>query len=181
MEYHEAANIARKNPGAVLTRDASGTFIVRLTNGVVIGSSGNAAVVDAVHREREEHLDELSRVQTDFAFREDQLRHKISDLNETITKLKGSVNAAKLDAHQLSQQLEMLRAENASLQTKLAKVSAEEWERIKESDRVIRESYVARRKAERSTVNCQCLGEVESCIRCFGAGKYSVDGFGNRI
>mgnify|MGYP006981487166 CR=1 FL=1 len=26
MEYHEAAEIARKNPGAVLTRDGSGSF-----------------------------------------------------------------------------------------------------------------------------------------------------------
>ncbi|NOT16668.1 MAG: hypothetical protein HOP20_01205 [Sulfuriferula sp.] len=174
MEYHEAADIARKNPGAVMTRDSSGTFIVRLTNGEVVGSSGNTAnVADAAHQEREAHLD--------FAFREDQLHHEIADLSETISKLKGAVSAAKLDAHQLSQQLETLRAENASLQSKLAKVSAEELERIKAADKVIREADSARRKSERRTVKCSCFGEVENCFRGYGAGEYTVDGFGNRV
>ena len=220
MKYHEAADIARKNPGAVLSRDASGTFIVRLSNGTMVGSSGNAAdVVDAVHKEREEPLDtswrektdredqlrhEIAdlkqtiarfesavpkkreeppvtsgREQTDFAIREDQLRHEIADLNQTITRLNGSAHAARLDADQFSQQLTTLQSENTSLQTTLAKVSASELERIKQADRVIRETTFARRKAERSTVKCACRGEVEKCSRCFGAGEYVVDGFGN--
>jgi chromosome segregation ATPase len=182
MEYYEAADIARKNPGAVMTRDASGTFIVRLTNGEVVGSFGNTAIAaDVAHRERKAHLDELSRIQTDFAFREEQLCHEISELDEEISKLKRAVSAEKLDSYQLSQQIETLQAENTSLQGKLAKVSAEEWERIMAADKVIREADIAHKKSELNTVKCSCCGSLENCTRCFGAGEYTIDGLGNRV
>ncbi len=174
MEYYEATDIAKKNPGAVVTRDASGTFIVRLTNGVVVSSSGNAADgVGVTHRESDERLG--------FLFREEQLLHEIANLNETITELKNSVSSKVVFAHELSQQLETLRAEKVSLQTQIAKVSSDEWERITEADKVVRETEVARRKEVRRTVKCPCLGEVENCVRCFGSGEYTVDGFGNRV
>jgi hypothetical protein len=38
-----------------------------------------------------------------------------------------------------------------------------------------------KRQAERHTVNCSCLGEVEDCIRCFGKGFYTADGLGNPV
>jgi hypothetical protein len=174
MEYHEATGIAKKNPGAVVTRDASGTFIVRFTSGVVISSSSNDVDSDGVsHRESDERLG--------YIFREDQLLHEIANLNEAISELKNSVSAKVLFTHQLSQQLETLRAENVLLQKKLSRVSSAEWERIKEADRLERETDVARRKEVRRTVKCSCLGLVENCSRCFGTGEYTVDGFGNRV
>lgn len=38
-----------------------------------------------------------------------------------------------------------------------------------------------KREAERHTVNCSCLGEVENCARCFGKGFYTADGSGNPV
>ena len=38
-----------------------------------------------------------------------------------------------------------------------------------------------KRQAERHTVKCSCLGEVEDCVRCFGKGFYTADGLGNPI
>lgn len=176
MEYFEAANIARQNPGSVITRDDSGIFIVRLANGaVVIGSSQYASgVTQGSVPQREKQLDELSRICDDYASREIQLEHEIAVLTETITTLRGSISQAKLEVNQLSREVK-------SLQSKLAKVSTAEWERIKECDILDRETDVARRKAERTTVKCSCGGAVENCNRCFGAGEYALDGCGNRV
>jgi hypothetical protein len=48
MEYHEAAEIARKNPGAVLTRDGSGSFIVRLLNRTMVSVADNNTAIDGL-------------------------------------------------------------------------------------------------------------------------------------
>lgn len=186
MEYFEAANIAKQNPGSVVTRDDSGSFIVCLAHGAVIGPSQYASdVLQASLRHREKQLDDLSRICDDYASREIQLKHEIAALTETITTYRGFISQAKLEINQLSLEVE-------SLQSKLAKVSTVEWERIKESDRLNREADLARRKAERTadfarrkaectTVKCSCGGAVENCNRCFGAGEYTVDGLGNPV
>jgi len=181
MEYHEAAEIARKNPGAVLTRDASGSFIVRLLNGNVVGAVDASAVMGGLLRERDAHLEELSQVHADFAAREEQLQAEIAALRMTCTKLQGAVSAAKCESVQLSQQIEALRTEKMALETRLSKVSDAEWERIREADRLQREAEAVQRKAERRVVQCACSGEVENCARCFGAGEYLVDGYGNQV
>ncbi len=34
---------------------------------------------------------------------------------------------------------------------------------------------------ERHEVSCSCRGVTESCGRCYGSGRYTVDGLGNRV
>lgn len=179
MDYHEAAEIARKNPGAVLTRDAFGSFVVRLLNGTVVGAEDGNTVMDGLLRERDALLEELSQVHADLAAREEQLQSEIAALRSTCAKLQGVVSAARCESLQLSQQLEALRTEKMALETRLSKVSDSEWERIREEDRLQREAEAVQRKAERRVVQCACSGEVENCARCFGAGEYVVDGYGN--
>lgn len=36
-------------------------------------------------------------------------------------------------------------------------------------------------KDQRLVVTCGCRGEVENCLRCFGSGSYTVDGYGNAV
>lgn len=181
MEYQEAAEIARNNPGAVLTRDASGFFIVRLLNGTVVGTVDDNTVMDGLLRERDAHFEELSQVHANFAAREEQLQAEIAGLRAKCMKLQGDVSAKKGESAQLSKQIEALRAEKMVLETKLSKVSDAEWERIREAERSQQESKVIQRKAERRVVRCACSGEVENCARCFGAGEYVVDGYGNQV
>ncbi len=181
MEFHDAAEIARKNPGAVLTRDASGSFVVRLPNGNVVGAADASALTDGLLRERDALRNELSRVHADFAAKEEQLQAEIAALRVTCTKLQGAVSAAKRESVQLSQQIEALRTDKLRLERRLSKVSDAEWERIREVDRVQREAEAVQRKAERRVVQCACSGQVENCARCFGAGEYLVDGYGNPV
>ena len=134
MDYHEAVvEIARRCPGAVLTRDASGSFIVRLINGTVVGAVDGCTMASGGLRQRHAHLEGLSQVLADFAAREAQLQAEIASLRATCTKLQGAVSAAKCESAQLSLQLEALRVENIVLETKLEKVSDAEWERIQEA------------------------------------------------
>lgn len=182
MEYHEAAEIARKHPGAILTRDTSGCFIVRLLDGTVISSAAeDSSVMDVLIRESEDHLRELSKVQANFAARQGQLESEIESLRTTCAKL-------KYECVQLSQQIAALHAEKMTLTTKPSKVSEKEWERIREADRsqqeadrLQQEKEAVQRKAERRLVQCTCSGAVENCARCFGSGEYLVDGYGNQV
>lgn len=34
---------------------------------------------------------------------------------------------------------------------------------------------------ERKVVSCPCGGVSENCVRCYGSGFYTADGFGNRL
>lgn len=40
---------------------------------------------------------------------------------------------------------------------------------------------VSQRRQERVEVRCGCGGQNERCMRCFGSGRYVLDGFGNRV
>ena len=180
MEYHEAAQIAKQNPGSVLTSDQTGSFIVRLNDGRILGvPQSNTAAVEQLLQGREKHAKELYRIQANFTSREEYLKAEVIKLGETCTNLRATVSAANFKSAELTQQLETLRTVNAVLQTKLSKVSDAEWEKITESDRLQREAEAVQRKADRRKVKCACSGEVENCARCFGVGEYDVDGYSN--
>jgi chromosome segregation ATPase len=182
MDFQAAVDIAKKHPGAVITRDDSGRFIVRLADGTAIGSPiGGSETHENAIRDREELIEELEQLQAVHSAKETQLREEIAVLTETIRDLKGKYTAARLDTQNLTQELEFLRSEDEQLRQMLSKVSDAELERIKMENRREREAESARRKAERSIVKCRCRGEVENCARCDGAGQYTVDGYGNRV
>jgi len=46
MDFREATEIAKKNPGSILTRDSAGSFIVQLGDGGVIGATGSNRITD---------------------------------------------------------------------------------------------------------------------------------------
>jgi septal ring factor EnvC (AmiA/AmiB activator) len=188
MDYRAAAEIARKHPGAVITRDDSGNFVVRLQDGVVVGGTHYAAESNHDAQRAQELSEELDRVRSTQIRQEillrgeaNQLRKEIAQLKDTIREGNSAYSAAKLEISRVVHDLDGLRTENAVLRRKLAKVSATELERIATDDRLARETDAARRKAERKIVKCACRGEVENCARCYGKGQYTVDGYGNPV
>lgn len=92
MEFHEAAKVARQHPGAVLTRDSSGTFIVRLDGGRVIGGTTEPAVdsrqiARTLRIERDEILRMLQETRADFELREKKLQAEITKLHAQLSKV----------------------------------------------------------------------------------------------
>lgn len=83
-------------------------------------------------------------------------------------------------------EINYFRKELENLKQLTSQVSDTEWARISEINRLQKEveveekrGYSIKVKAERRHVRCSCLGLVENCSRCFGAGEYIVDGYGN--
>jgi Skp family chaperone for outer membrane proteins len=88
MEFHEAAEIAKQNPGAILTRDGSGTFIVRFSDGRVIGCTTESKVdTDALRVERDRFDEILREARTSFEHRERELQAEIRKLEARLSKV----------------------------------------------------------------------------------------------
>lgn len=200
MNFKTAAEIARKSPGSVVTRDPiSGDFIVRLASGGIVaaeaGRNRNHDVTEEhqvpyelLEKERAASAEKEQIFQAEVARMHDMFRSLESSLQRRVTaqenveldferyRSESSVRLAKL-----RRDYALLEEENRALKEKLARVSQEEWDRIGKEETALMEKEVARRKAERSRIKCACLGEVENCARCFGAGHYFTDGFGNIV
>lgn len=175
MDYREALEIARRNPGASVTRGENGSFVVRRPDGTLLGAPSLQA-------------DELTRLKHE----NERLQRRYDDAFALLDEAKRDHRAelAGLEAkiHELRSALLAIRDEHANatkkveqLQTKISKVSAEEWERIKITDDKEREELAKATRAARHTQKCACLGEVENCARCDGRGTYITDGYGNIV
>lgn len=194
MNFREAAEIARASPGAVLTRGDNGELIVRLLDGKVVTKvsdhatevkatpePSNDELVAQLAKLRDDHANELAELLEKYSKREGELQEEIAQLKQQCSSLSHSVDLAQSKVRETEKLNEALREEKRTLQNRLGKVSAAEWERINEMERIERDQEVARKRAERITLACPCHGEVENCARCYGAGTYVSDGFGNRI
>ena len=194
MNFRKASEIARMNPGATITRDELGGFLVRKPDGGLLGADLNVAVMDsprfdgaerdALHQKcmrLQEEIREAKQLLHASESRENLLHAKLLSLREDCQKLRVSASKANSEAHELRQKLIELQSEHVALKAKAGRVSDAEWARIAELERAQREEEFANRRAERRSISCPCSGEVENCARCYGAGEYVVDGFGNRV
>lgn len=66
MNFQEASEIARRNPGSILTRDESGQFYVRSPDGNLVGASGESSSLNQVLRERNLKISQLERELSDL-------------------------------------------------------------------------------------------------------------------
>jgi len=154
VEFREAAEIARRNPGARVTRDPNGGF-------TVVGEGGSLLPGSAPAMKEVDH----SLRESEFLRREN--RAEIVRLQQALR----ASEQALLDA----------RTENERLKERISRVTDKDWEKIKTREHAERESQARDLRAERHEQKCSCLGEVENCARCDGKGTYTVDGFGNRV
>lgn len=196
MNFREASEVAKQHAGAVISRDSSGTFIVRLDKHTVIAAT--PTVDDAVFKqlqECEKELEQLRRLHEGSTGREnilstraDRLKRNLDTAEDANTTLKCEAANLKSEAAKLKSEVanlvevvENLRRQHTAFQNKLAKVSQDEWTRISQAEEQTRRAEAAARYGARVNVKCQCLGEVENCVRCSGSGAYMTDGFGNRL
>jgi hypothetical protein len=200
MNFKAATEIARKSPGSVITRDpASGDFIVRLASGeIVAGEAGRGRSHDvtaehqvlceilekerAASAEKEEIFQaELARMHDICRSLESSLQRRVAAQENVETDFERYRSESSERLAKLKRDFALLEGENKALKEKIARVSQEEWDRIGKEEAALMEKDVARRKSERSRIKCACRGEVENCARCFGAGHYFTDGFGNIV
>ena len=177
MEFYEAAQIARQHLGSTLTRDDTGSFVVRLIDGSIISNNNILKFDDHFQKEKEVNLEYVNKIRTEFILREEKIKAENVALAETCTRLQQTIESINLQSAELKQQIEQIKTKNAALEYKISKVSPAEWERIKKAE----ETEAVARRSERRTVKCSCLGEVENCYRCYGSGAYQVDGYGNPV
>lgn len=192
MDYRQASEVARLHPGSVLTRDESGAFVVRGVDGALLGASDKAAASDycspVVPVDLQQEIEGLKSQLGDanlriagYSAREERLRRDLELKVAEVEKARSMAQRSSLEAQELGAKLAELKSENDKLNSKLAKVSDIELARIAEADRVEQEKVAKSLREQRRTIKCACAGEVEKCARCFGAGEYVVDGFGNQV
>lgn len=175
MDYRDAIEIARKNPGASVTRGEDGGFIVRRPDGTPLG--GPKPAIDEIEQFRRENERLQQRYDDAFALLDETRRHhraEIAGLEAKIHQLQMSLHAGQVEHASTIDRLKQLEA-------KLAKVSQAEWERIKAAEEKDRQDYARALKEERHVQKCACMGEVENCARCDGRGSYTTDGYGNPV
>lgn len=175
MEFREAAEIARRNPGARVTRDPDGGFTVVHEDGSLLSGTPPAMKdVDHSHRESEFLQRENADIQRMLMEERRDRGSEVSGLRAEIVRLQKALRASE-------QALLDAGTENERLKERISRVTDEDWENIKTREHAERESRARELRAERHEQKCSCLGEVEDCARCDGKGTYTVDGFGNRV
>ncbi|MDR0737281.1 MAG: hypothetical protein LBF51_10740 [Zoogloeaceae bacterium] len=105
MDFREASEIAKKNPGAVMTRDSTGSFIVRLDDGRVIGTENDG------------------RTAHDESFREELtgLRDQLIEKNLIIEKLETEIKALRDNIEAaISTRLDSEKSELANIRKELS-------------------------------------------------------------
>ena len=175
MDFRDAIEIARRNPGASVTRGEDGDFVVRQPDGTLLGGPEPAS--DETEQLRRENERLQQRYNDAFALLDEARQNHRTELSGLEAKI-----------HQLRILMHAAREENANvvncvkqLEAKISRVSQAEWERIKAIDEKDRGDYTKALKEERHFQKCACMGEVENCARCDGKGSYTTDGYGNPV
>lgn len=154
MDFLEAAEIAKKNPGSHFTRGESGLFVVYLKDGRIVTSphhlSASAEQAKAASQD----------AQPDTSGRLERLESIISSLHRQL-------EASNLEIRQL-------RLEVNDLKDSIARIPASEWSRYQEEQRKLDEQ---RRREERDRIvglarkgqlSCQQLGLVADNVTSLG-------------
>jgi len=175
LDYREALDIARRNPGTRVTRGADGQLVVLREDSPPFPVSSPAK-------------DEIERLQQENAFLQRHYDDICAQLENERRAHKADISALEAKIHQLwkkkhamDEALATAGKANDQLVAKISKVTAEEWARIEAHEEEERKVHFKDLRAARQVQNCRCQGEVENCVRCYGRGSYTVDGFGNPV
>jgi predicted RNase H-like nuclease (RuvC/YqgF family) len=129
MNFLEAAEIAKKNPGSHFSRGESGLFVVYLTDGRVINSPDQLSVpAKTTHTPQEATYADASK--------------RLEDLERTVASLNRQLETSNTEIRQL-------RREVNNLKQAIAQIPASEWKRYEEEQRKLDEK---RRIEERDRI-----------------------------
>jgi hypothetical protein len=182
MNFREASEVAKRHPGAVISREGSGSFVVRLNKEPILATA--PPVDDSLSKrlgECEEQLAQLKRQHDAVIERKQRLRRRIKRLKKKFDRVLCAKNSLVHETARLTEMVGRLSRDKIELQARVSKVCDSEWARIKEVDGLALRADSAARHDARISVKCSCRGEVPNCARCSGNGVYTTDGFGNRI
>jgi len=175
LDYREALDIARRNPGARVTRGADGQFVVLREES--FPSPGSDPANDENERLKQANALLQKRYNDVVAQLEDERRVHKAD----ILAHEAKIHQLWIKQHASDAALKAASQTNDQLRTRIAKVSLAEWARIEAHEEEERNAHAKRLRAETHVQKCRCQGEVENCVRCYGRGSYTVDGFGNPV
>ncbi|MDC0362811.1 hypothetical protein OAN12_07215 [Halioglobus sp.] len=165
-------------------------FIKRFLDALVQPKTSRAAnekEMQSLRRENEQPSIRNKMLKSALEHKTSLLKKRASidyDYELTLEKLavaQKKLNLASESNIGLTQLLEQKEKEVQLLQKKLARVSEIDWKQITQREKDEERKVYEDLSAERNIVNCKCLGEVENCKKCYGRGRYTVDGFGNVI
>lgn len=209
MYFAQASELARRTPGAVLTRAEDGTFVVLLngrrlhtdeaprsseTQPSTNSASHVAATMRVAELEAELRIQSESHrlsVQNLMQSHEQQLaelKDELAAKQHEVNRVNHLCDTIRRQAVDLGAQVDELRNENAALsaklealQRKMALIPLEDWEALTASLAASSAAVAEEQRSVRRVVKCSCLGEAEGCFKCGGSGSYTVDGFGNIV
>jgi uncharacterized coiled-coil DUF342 family protein len=205
LNFHDAAEIARSNPGSVLTRDDAGGFVV-LLNGKTI-SRAEKSSHDEQQSQREVDLiaelrDRINELELERQSKEREHKQIAHQYEEQITRLQSEL---KVQTHEINRinhlcdtirqqaiplraDLESSRVEISSLTAKLEglqrlveKIPTEELDRLRELRGKELAAQAEEKRSIRELISCSCRGESDKCFKCAGTGSYVIDGYGNVV
>ncbi len=188
LNFREASEYAKRNPGSILTRDESGEFIVRNSDGSLVTEAIDAStavetaqLVRSLEAEISQLRSKLESVEITAANQQQKYQEQKYRSCREREGLKKNIAKALSENATLTKKLAEANEKIDLLSQKLGKVSEEEWERINTCEENERKELADKRHKERHAVRCSCRGEVENCRFCYGRGTYETDGFGNKV
>lgn len=161
MNFRDAAEIAKRHPGATIARDDNGYFIVRLLDGRVVGpgSPTPTAVQRAPQNELDWYVQRCRQLQDTNL----QLGCKVEELERQCSRLRQSAD----EMSSLAAELVTLKQDKEDLLYQLERVSPEIWAQIDEAERCSREDIQRETEARRRAQE-QC--ERERILRLVRSG-----------
>lgn len=175
MDFREASEIAKKNPGAVMTRDDTGSFIVRLGDGRVIGATSNEQTSTNDESFREE-LTEMREQLVERGSIIEKLETEIKALRNNIetvvsTRLESEKSRLEKIREELSLQKSAFEEKTKDVQARIRKLDLLEQtyrERFGEVEiKTVKETVESRSFCQR----CGGDGGVRGgCQKCDGSG-----------
>ena len=198
MNFRQACELSKMNPGSTVQRNESGDFVVLDADGhsnEQIGqprketqpaarNNSDCADLETLKKALEAAQSEAAHLRAVFDSANEGAKYEISksgkwrskyeELQHQYDRMQKQYNEVK------SKHEEMLNQLN-QLQSKLDLISNAEWKTIQERIQKEKDDYSKELRGKRVLMKCPCSGEVENCARCYGAGEYTVDGYGNRV
>ena len=155
MEFKEASEICRNNPGSYFKRGPTGEFVVHLKSGEIISSQNNRIKYgDPKKINAEISYDEISHAVfskelESYKNQIDELKSETASQKNTINFLIELVNSQKETIDEILEDNSKFKSDLKKLQKLVDEIPKSEWDRYKE---IKNKEAIERREAQRSSL-----------------------------